>query len=245
MRPIVLFSSFILMATIAAHAAEPVNDAGAVQLLDRMSTVIGDLSSCRYTLTVSHDVVDQDHGPITKHAVHEVMMVGPDKMLVQSRLDDSHRGYWYNGKTITYYSYDENNYAIVKAPDSILETIDKIHNDYGVDFPATDFFYPTFVDDLIDHSDEIRYVGKKVVSCKNCFHILAKSKGQRTEIWIADDAFNLPVMYSIASGDDKGAPRYVATFSDWQLNPELPLVLFDFSPPRSAVEITLVPKSGQ
>ncbi|MCI0453293.1 MAG: DUF2092 domain-containing protein [Candidatus Latescibacteria bacterium] len=234
-----------LLAAVSAFAAEPVNDAVAVQLLDRMSAVIGELGSCSFTLASSNDVIDQDHGLVTRCGLHEVHMVGPDRMLVNSRLDDLHHGYWYNGKTITYYSYDENNYAIVKAPDSILGTIDAINRDYGVDFPAADFFFPNFTDDLIDGSDEIRYLGKRIVDGQPCFHILAASRETRIQFWIADDALNLPVRYSIMRTGKSGTTQFTGTFSNWLLNPELPTAMFDFSPPLSATEITLMPKKGR
>ena len=82
-------------------------------------------------------------------------------MLVDSKSDGDHRGYWYNGKTITYYSYDENNYAVIKAPATIMETIEAINRDYGIYFPAADNFYFTFTDDLIANSEKIVSWGRR------------------------------------------------------------------------------------
>lgn len=109
------------------------------------------------------------------------------------RSDQRHAGYWYDGETVTYYSYDENNYAIVDAPETTMEMITAVNQDYGVDFPAADFFYPTFTDDLIVSSDQIRMLGKKVVDGEPCFHIVATSPSQSIQLWIAADSFNLSV----------------------------------------------------
>ena len=235
----------LLLPSIGATAVEPPHDPAAVLILDRMSAVIGELGSCSYTLETSNDVVDQDHGAMTRLGVHEVCLVGPNKMLVNSRTDKGHRGFWYDGKTVSFYSYDENNYAVVNAPAGILSAIDMVHQEYGIDFAGADFFYPAFADDLIENSMELRYVGKSEVRGKSCFHILARNKSELIQLWIADDALNLPVMYLITKTDQPGAPRYSATFTDWKLNPNLPTSIFEFVPPDSATEITLLPKSGR
>ena len=234
----------LLALSMDASAGEPGNDPAAVLILDRVSAVIGELKSCSYTLQVSRDVNEPDMGLVKHFEVDEVHMVGPDKMLVNVRSDRGHKGYWYNGTTITYYSYDENNYATVKAPGTILETIDTMNRGYGIDFPAADFFYPTLTDDLIAETDRIVFLGKKNVEGKECFHILAAGKKMSVQMWIADDALNLPLKLSIAHYDQPNTPQYEATFSNWQINPDLPSAIFEFMPPQTAARITLVPKTA-
>jgi hypothetical protein len=242
----VLCGFLLLLTSANVDAKEPVNDAAAIQILDHMTAVIGELESCSFTLTVSHDLIDPDRGFVTRFRVDDVHMVGPNKMRIDSWLDDGHRGYWYNGRTFTYYSYDENNYAIVKAPETILLMLDEIDRAYGVDLAAADFFYPTFTDDLIDNSDEIRFLGTRLVDGRHCFHILAATANSRIQLWIADDAMNLPVKYSIVQFGKENSPlRYEGTFSNWKVNPDLPSAMFEVNPPVSATEVTLMPKTGK
>jgi hypothetical protein len=239
----ILVGIVLLAVSMNARAQGPGHDPAALQILDRMSAVIGELGSCRFTVNVWRDVNDPDLGLVTHFIVNEVYMRGPNKMLVDSKSDGDHRGYWYDGKTITYYSYDENNYAAIKAPATIMETIDAINRDYGIDFPAADFFYPAFTDDLIANSEKIVFLGKKNIEGRDCFHILAKFKTMGVQLWIANDSLNLPVKYSIVYYDQQNAPRYEATFSDWQINPALPAAIFEFVPPPAAAPIRLVPKT--
>jgi len=241
----ILVGILLLAVSMNARAQGPGNDPAALQILDHMSDVIGELGSCSYTVNVWRDVNDPDLGLVTHFIANEVYMRGPNKMLIDSKSGVDHRGYWYDGTTITYYSYDENNYAAIKAPATILETIDAINRDYGIDFPAADFFYPTFTDDLIENSDRIVFLGKKNVEGRDCFHILAKFKTMGVQLWIANDSLNLPVKYSIVDYDQKNAPRYEATFSNWQINPVLPSAIFDFVPPAAAAPIRLVPKTSK
>jgi len=244
MRTVKILAGILLLAvSMTAQTQDPGDDPAALQILDHMSAVIGELGSCTFTVNVWRDVDDPDLGLVTHFIVNEVYMRGPDKMLVDSKSDSDHRGYWYDGKTITYYSYDENNYAVIKTPATIMETIDAINRDYGIDFPAADFFYPTFTADLIENSDRIVFLGKKNVEGRDCFHILAKFKTMGVQLWIANDSLNLPVKYSIVDHDQKNAPRYEATFSNWQINPILPSAIFDFAPPPAAAPVKMVPRT--
>ena len=226
----------------SAYAQESKIDSTAIMILDRMADMIGELKSCGYTLHTSNDVIDVELGPVKYFNVHNVYMVGPDKMLVNTRGDKGHSGYWYNGKQLAYYSYTQNNYAIIDAPLNIIATIYMANKVYGIDFPAADFFYPSFTDDLIDQNDEIIYIGKSRVDDKDCFHILAKNENMSTQIWISDDALFLPVKLVIVYYDGTPHSQYEATFSDWKINPELPSVMFEFTPPDNANVLKLVAK---
>jgi hypothetical protein len=239
-----LFFCFIWVTlSFGVYAQGTKIDSTAVVLLDRMSDIIGDLGSCSFQLNTSYDTLDPDYGLTKQFGTFEVHMSGPDKMLVISAGARGHHQFWYNGYQLSYYSYDENNYAVLDAPPTILQTIDSVNKNFGVEFPAADFFYPTFTDDLIKNSEQIAYLGKTQILGRNCFHILATGKESTIQIWISEDAFNLPLRYSIMYRDIKGNPQYEATFSDWKINPDLPSEMFNFLPPPGATVIRLVSKS--
>ena len=237
------FGLFWATLSFGAFAQGAKIDSTAVILLDRMSDVIGDLESCSFKLNTSYDAPDQDYGLIKQFGTHEVYLAGPDRMLVDSKGDKGHRQFWYNGNQLFYYSYDENNYAMVETPPTILQTIDSVSKAFGIEFPAADFFYPTFTDDLIENSDQIAYLGQTRIMGRNCFQILATGKETSIQIWISSDAFNLPLRYAIIYRNLDGNPQYEATFSDWQVNPDLPAAMFNFLPPPGAKKIRLISKS--
>jgi hypothetical protein len=229
--------------SLFASAQAPKVDTVAVMILNRMADVIGDLKSCSFNLTTSIDVSDYDYGAIKQTGTNEVYMVGPDKMLVQSYGDKGRRGYWYNGEKISYYSFDENNYATVETPSDIISTIAFLNLNYGLEFPAADFFYPTFTDDILDQYSNIAYLGMTVIDGKECFHILASNENQSAQFWIANDAFNLPQKFVVTYKNTD--MQYEATFSNWALNQEIPNSVFEFLPPPSASEIILLPMTNQ
>lgn len=217
-------------------------DSTAVLILDHMTDVIGDLESCSFKLSTS---IDREHYGIgfEKHfAGHEVYMRGPDRMQVQSRGTDFHKGYWYDGVTLTYYSYKENNFSVMDAPATILAAMDSINRAYDIEFPAGDFFYPAFTDDVLQAFETVAFLGNKEVGGRDCFHILANTQAINLQLWISNDALTLPVKFVITYKNREGHPQYEATFAEWQLNPSLPDALFEFTPPPGAREIPIVAK---
>ena len=148
MRPIIL-SAALILAAVPALSQSKTDDPKALTVLTRMADNIGALHSCSFKVDVSHDEWDAEDGMMEKlHNSHEVFLVGPDKMLVNTTGDAGHRGFWYDGKDAYSYWYGENNYGRIAAPSTIIAMIQSIHEAYGVDFPAADLLYPTFVDDL-------------------------------------------------------------------------------------------------
>ena len=215
-------------------------DSIAALLLDRMASVIGDLQSCSFTASISQDTRDQENRLIQENRSEVVHMYGPDKMMVNSYGPKGHREYWYNGTQLAYYSHEENNYGIIEAPATIIAAIDQVNTKYAIEFPAADFFYPAFTDDLIESADKVTYLGKAQIGGKECFHILASGKEQNIQIWISNDAFNLPAKYLIQYHKVDGDSQYEATFSDWQINPELPMAMFEFMPPPGSNKIRIM-----
>ncbi|MEJ1238415.1 DUF2092 domain-containing protein [Chryseolinea sp. T2] len=232
------------LTTMSVVAQGPKYDSTAIFIIDRMSDVIGDLTSCTFKVHVSKDENDPDKGLVRYYGTEEAFMAGPDKMLVNVRNHKGHSQYLYNGSQIAYYSFTENNYGLIEAPGTTMETIDKIHDEYGVNFPAADFFYPTFTDDLIAYFDEIRYVGKVLVEDKECFQIFARNKDVTVQLWISNDAFTLPAKMLIVKSSDNHANQEF-TYSNWAINPDLPEAMFDFLPPAGASRLRIVAKSQQ
>jgi hypothetical protein len=242
MKILYYLTVLIVLTNFKTIAQQANYDTTAILLLDRMGEVIGDLQYCSFSVSTSFDQPGEEIGLIKYFIVHQVYFSGPDKMLINSNGDKGHSGFWYNGKQLAYYSYSENNYTIIDAPSTTIATIDTVNKTYGIEFPAADFFYPSFTDDLIEHNDQIKFIGKSEIEDKDCFHIVAKNKDIITQIWISDDAFFLPVKLIISYSDKIPNTQYEATYSDWILNPDLPNAVFEFIPPAGANKLRLIAK---
>lgn len=235
------FFAAIFALSVTAQASKV--DTVAVMILDQMSQVIGDLQSASFKAKIKNDVIDREVGLISEYKVSDIIFDGPDKMLIHSKGGKGHRAFWYNGEILAYYSYDENNYVIFDALPTTIQTIDSIHSAFGIDFPAADFLYPTFTDDLLSSSDEIIFNGRKIIENEECFHIIAHGEKATIQLWISSKAYTLPVKMLIIGGSQNHGLQYEVTFSNWQLNLEYPSAIFEFLTPPGAHEIKILSKS--
>jgi hypothetical protein len=208
-----------------------------------MSAVIGELNSCSVTVKANYDINSKTLGLVKHSDDQQVYLHGPDKLLVKSDGDKGSRFFSYNGKTLTYYSLDKNQYGQIATANSIMGMIDSVNKTYGIDFPIADFFYPTFVDDIIAESKNLVLLGITKVGDKDCFHIAGTAKDKTFQFWISDDAFYLPMKMVIVYTGKENNPQYEATLSNWQVNPDLPDAIFEFTPPAHAQKIKMLPVS--
>lgn len=233
---------FFLLIFLPGFSQEKHYDTTAIVILDHMSAIIGDMNSCSFTQKIESDIQDPDLGWMTKHDVHNVWLSGPDKLLVESFGDKGHRGLWYNGQTLTWYSFKENNYVVIDVPGRTVDMIDSVYEVYGIEFPAADFFNPTLSDDLIELADNINFRGRTMVDGRSCFLIVAENKEMVVQLWISDEVEFLPVKMVIQYSQRPNEKRYEATFEDWQINPNLPSALFEFAVPPDARQISILPR---
>ena len=216
-------------------------DSTAIFILDKMSDNIGNLESVTFDLSNSNDQLNESGETVTEFSTSTITFSGPDKLLIRTDGTKGKIGFWYDGTYITYYSYDENNYVTLEAPDNTIEMIDTMHQNYDFQFPAADFFYPSLTDDMIEQFDTISYLGKKIVRGEECYHIMATNKKLNVQLWISNESFLLPKHFIIIY-KDKSNMQYESTFSNWSINPTIPDSIFSFLPPPGANLISILKK---
>lgn len=205
-------------------------DLRAVQKLDTLVETIGDLESCSFTLNVRKNLLTNPETTDTIFTEHDVYLRGPDKMYIYSKSAENNIAYWYDGDSLSYFSFSKNKYRSFKAPENILATIDAIHEKYGVDFPAADFFYPTLTDDILNFYDFVYYLGEVESNGEKYIHIEASTEKEILGLWISSKT-NLPAQLLI---ENNAGEFYEAQFSNWRLNPDLNDEMFLFTPPAGA-----------
>jgi hypothetical protein len=208
-----------------------------------MSAMIGELSSCSVNIRSNYDIHSKELGLIKHSDEQQLYLHGPGQLLLKSDGDQGSRDFYFDGKTLSYYSLDKNQYGQIEAPVSLVEMIDTVNKLYGIEFPAADFFYPSFVDDILADSKTLVYLGLTKVDGKDCFHLAGTTGDKTYQFWISDDAFTLPMKMVIVYTAKEMNPQYEATLSGWQINPNLPDALFTFTIPHKARKVKLMPLS--
>ena len=241
LRKIVLVS-VLLMTYIARAGAQSTGiDTVAVSLLDRMSAFMRDLKSCSATIRSEYDVSNAELG-LVKHSDEEKLYLsGTNKLLVAAEGDKGSRNFVFNGKTFTYYSATRNHYAQLDISTGFVDMIDSMNKAYGIVFPAADFLYPSFVEDILAEAQSLVLVGMTKVDGKDCYHIAGVTKEKTFQFWIADGPYCLPVKMILVDRDKPMNPQFEALYTDWQINPMIPDGIFDFHAPPNARKIKLTP----
>ena len=240
-KPLFLLS-ILLSSYLSFSQTDKTIDSTAVFVLDKMSDIIGDLTSVTFDINTSVDKVSASNNLIKSYSKTTVTFSGPDKLLVRTDGSRGQSGFWYDGEYFTYYNYDENNYVTLEAPDTTLEMIDQMHLDFDFTFPAADFFYPNFTDDVLEHFNTIKFLGKKTVDNEECYHILASNDNIDVQIWVANKTYLLPKHFVITYKKESNR-QYESTFSNWSLNPDVPDRVFHFLTPPTAKLINILKKS--
>jgi len=235
----------ILIPAFIFTACKPdgVYDTQAIESLDKMCDEIGKFNSCSYTLNTFIMEYDSADSATTIINESDVYLRGPNKMHVISDGTKGEYGYWYDGDSLSFYSFDKNTYDAVDAPEGIVAAIDFLHDKYGIDFPATDFFYPTLTDDIIKHFDEVFYFDSVKIDEVACFMITGSNEKRNLRLWI-DSETNLPYKVTLVGRAEKGN-YYEGIFTNWRVDPALPDILFEFAPPSNATRVHIKEKSSK
>lgn len=217
-------------------------DSTAIFILDKMSDIIGNLESVSFELKNSTDKLNDDQIIEKHYSSNTITFSGPNKLMVITNGAKGKNGFWYDGSFVTYYSFDENNYVTLEAPETTIEMIDDMHQKYDFQFPAADFFYPSFTDDVIEAFDVISYIGTNTIEGEECYHILASNNDLNVHFWVSNKTYLLPKKFVIIYRNNSNL-QYESTFSNWSLNPNIPDSVFNFLAPPNANLISILKKS--
>jgi len=238
------FIAFILLLlSLSGYSQETKqHDSTAIFILDKMADVIGNLESVSFELNNSNDKFNSDKNIEKQYSKSIISFSGPDKLMAKIEGINGTKGFWYNGSYVSFYNFEENNYVTLEAPETTLEMIDEMHLNYNFQFPAADFFYPNFTDDMMEQFDSIKFLGKKTIDNEECYHIIATNKDLNVQLWVSNETYLLPKHFVIIY-KNKSNLQFQSTFSNWSLNPNIPDAVFDFLPPPKAKLISILKKS--
>ena len=214
-------------------------DSIAVDILDSLSDRISDLETCSFKYYSEFDKISDDYGLITHSEFGKFYLKGPDKLYIEKKGDKGHRKFFYNGNTFLLYSIDKNQFASMPAEMTLIEFIDSVSSTYGIEFPGSDVFYPDFVDNILENSDNLICLGLTMVGEEECYHIAGSAEDITFQFWVSSDGKYLPMKMMIDYILKPETPRYRIVFADWKLDEPMDDAMFEFTPPADAVKIKI------
>jgi len=222
-----------------AQEPPPQVDAEAERLLREMSATL--MKAQRFALDAEEmfDAIPEV-GP-RRHLmnVRRIAIERPDRAVADATGETANRGVWFDKGRLTVLDKEQNAYATLQAPPTIHAMLDWVAEEYGIDVPLSDLFYPDLYSILMEGVIRGEYLGLQKAAGVPCHHLAFEQETIDWQIWIDAAEPQLPRKLAIAYKTEPGEPQYVVVIHKWNLSPAFPEGLFAFEPPEGAEKMTL------
>jgi len=223
-----------------AHEQPSDVDREALSILRKATAFLTGLAQFRLKGYKETDVLQDSGQKLQFSSSFEISLKRPDSIFASRRDDDGIiRQLWFDGKTVTMYDEGEKVYAKIKAPDTIDGMLDYLETVMESPFPLADLFY----NDLSHLSDLIvsgRYLDISFVENSACYHLAFRGESLDWQIWV--DRGEKPFIRKIVLTYKElpGGPQISARLDDWDIQPQLPDAIFQFTPPEDSRRIPVL-----
>jgi hypothetical protein len=229
----------------ASGAQEPASpaeiDPEAKAALHRMASFLANAKRLSVTLDITYDVVQVDGQKIEFGDRRKVALRRPDRFRADSEeRDGTRRGVLFDGGAIYAFDLDENVYASVPKQGTTDEALDYAVGELGMRVPLAELF-SSDLPRRVDRASRVQYVAEERIEGVPCDHVAARTEEVDYEVWIANGERPLPQRIVITYRQAEGQPQFAASFSSWNLSPDLPDALFAFKPAEDAEWIRVSP----
>lgn len=215
-------------------------DERADEILRQMSEFIESQGKFSFSAETERDFLTTSGVYIKVAHDVDVLVKRPNQFWATATGDLVQREFWYDGKQVTVVDTERNIYASGDAPATMDETLDTLIQKLKVDMPLADLLYSDIYEGLTKNVQFGYYFGMSEVDGVPCHHLVFVQDGIDWQVWIEDSDTPVLRKVAIAYKEREGVPRYTATLSDWNFEPEIASDRFTFSPPANAEKVEFV-----
>jgi hypothetical protein len=170
----------------------------------------------------------------------KILVRRPDRLAVQSTGDDGSHDLFYDGKSVSVFLPDSNEYAVVAAPGDIPSALGEVLGKLNVDFPLVDFFKEAPDKSFLSGVTAGWRVGTNKVDGVECRHLFFSQRGGiDLELWVEDNDAAIPHRLIATYRLLPGQPDFIAEFTNWNDTVQPSDSAFTFQPPAGAKKIEL------
>ncbi len=185
-------------------------------------------------------------GPmITYFSAAEVAVQRPNKLMAKRTGDGPTFDLYYDGKTFSAMDTKLGLYAQMDAPPTLDALIAAVMEKIGLPLAYADFLYSDVFAALTNGVTYADTVGTAIVNGVPCVHLVFAGPDIEWQIWLGPEDDPLPRRLAVTYLDDERRPRFMVTFSDWDLNARLSADRFELKPPAGAQLIEFRPHPAQ
>ena len=209
----------------------------AITLLKDMSAKLAAAKTLRFTATVTYESPARTGLALAYTTMSMVTLQRPDKLRVITPGDGPATEFYYNGKTVTAFDPAANLAATVEAPPTIDAMLAAAEENAAIYFPFTDAIVADPYKDIAAGLKLAFVVGQsKVIGGVTTDILVLANDNVQVQLWIgAND--KLPRMFRAQYFKDSAGFRHQVSFSNWQLNSQLPAGTFSSAQATAARHI--------
>jgi hypothetical protein len=172
---------------------------------------------------------------------YEVAVERPNKLVSKKRGDGPAFDLYYDGKKFSGLDEKLGLYAQMDSPATLDELIPLVRERTGLYFPCADVLYSDVYGALTKDLTHAYWVDKSTVDGVVCDHLAFAGPGIEWQIWVGPEKDPLPRRLAVTYLSLERQPRFLVTFSDWNLKSSLSAKQFEFKKPAGAKEIEFRP----
>lgn len=234
---IVVLSIFSPQRVEAAETTTiPAVDPKAIESLGQMGEYLNNLQSFSAHIQTMRDLMLPSDEALVSSNAFDLTVQRPDKLRIYMTSAARTTEVFYNGKTITIYSPQQNFYATHAAPGNIEEVVQAALK-RGISIPLADLLIKNADRKLLANVQSAIFVGSSLIDGIATNQLAFRQPGIDWQIWIEQGDVPLPVQLMIIDKCQKNWPRFMATISDWDTSPVIDQSTFSFVRPPGAKEI--------
>lgn len=228
--------------TPSLWASESTLDPTAVARLQASMDYVASLQNFSLLSTSTIEVVLQDGQKLQFDNAIKATVQRPNKFHAVRLGDLVDQEFFYDGQTLTLQDSTAGFHATVDAPDTLEGMLDFARDSLDIVAPAGDFIYNDAFEILMDGVTSAMNLGPAYVEGEICDHLAFSAPGNDTDwqIWIQHGEKPLPRRIVITSRDVLNAPQFVVHIREWDLAPNSPKELFEFTKQDSSTEIEFI-----
>lgn len=208
-------------------------DPAVTAALDKMAAYLRSLKAYQVHAKTGREDVLADGQKVQRDSDVDVLVQTPNRLRFEVADDGGRRLYFYDGSAFTGWSMQNDQYATMPAPATILELSDVLQDKYNLEVPLADLFlWGTARSKSKDITDAID-VGPSEVEGTTCEHYALRQPGLDWQLWIQNGNYPLPRRLIITTRTDEARPQYQSVVT-WNLAPSYDDSAFSFAAPPDA-----------
>jgi hypothetical protein len=186
--------------------------------------------------------LDESGQPLHIFHTLKVLARRPNRLAAQVSGDDGAHDLFYDGETVSVFSPDRKEYAVLAAPGDIHSALTEVLAKLNVDFPLVDFFSATPDQALVRGVLAGWQVGTARVGGVECQHLFfSRRAGIELELWVENTSVAIPHRLVVTYRLLPGQPSFIAEFTEWHTGVQPANTAFVFHPPADAKKVELGP----